>query len=645
MVSKGTVEGSRLVQDSNAISVIALDGSAHINATGAQKFSTTLVGNAGNNRLTGGETDDVLYDGTFVDTSNGNVSLGASGGVDTLAGGKGNDAYYVGSSTTKIEEAVNSGDDSVFASVNYTLGANVEHLILVDGATKGTGNNLANNIDASRSTENVVLVGSANAAGQKADTLTGGAGDDNILSYNAYDVINGGAGNNILHIYYTVAEYERLSEADKANFDWAGYFSRVNADIKNIQEVIYVGSATGVATARGVQLQGSANATYLQGTDRSDTILAHGASGIQTRGVAQGVTLDGGLGADYMGGGAGNDKLYVDNAGDSAHGGGGVDSIFSTVNIDLNDTAKFSGIEEVHLQGTAGLIAKGNAHSSTTLLGNTGANQLFGGSADDVLDGGLGADVMTGGAGDDLYFIDNVSDRVVEKAGEGVDSIISAGVHINLGGYNHANVEHVSVTGNTGVSLTGTNRTDVGETLIGGAGNDTIDGKGGADVINAGDGRDTVYFYNTESIVDGGDGWDKLIVRANTGNVTLGTNITNFEVVELENSTQTMTVDGSAMNSGFLLSANTNMNNVYVGGSGHDTLEFGSGNDSVRIKNDGAYRVVGATETKFNATNFEAYAGGLGNDTIDGSAATTSLTLLGAHGKDVVTRLQTRLGV
>jgi T1SS-143 domain-containing protein len=62
--------------------------------------------------------------------------LSGAGGIDTLIGGDGNDTYYADSSDSIVEgNGANSGVDEIRITDSYTLGANVENLTLLDGAT------------------------------------------------------------------------------------------------------------------------------------------------------------------------------------------------------------------------------------------------------------------------------------------------------------------------------------------------------------------------------------------------------------------------------------------------------------------------------------------------------------------------------
>lgn len=61
--------------------------------------------------------------------------------------------------------------------------------------------------------------------------------------------------------------------------------------------------------------------------------------------------------------------------------------------------------------------------ANLTGIGNALDNHLTGNSQNNVLDGMGGADIMAGGKGDDSYYVDNAGDKVIEQAGEGVDTV------------------------------------------------------------------------------------------------------------------------------------------------------------------------------------------------------------------------------
>ena len=145
---------------------LSLAGTANINATG-NALGNRLTGNAGNNVLDGGA------------------------GNDLLTGGLGNDTYIVDSTGDVIVETstLSTEIDTVQASVNYTLGANLENLVLTGTANlNGNGNSLNNVLTGN--VGNNLLNGGAGAdtlvGGLGSDTLSGGSGAD-LFVFNAWN--------------------------------------------------------------------------------------------------------------------------------------------------------------------------------------------------------------------------------------------------------------------------------------------------------------------------------------------------------------------------------------------------------------------------------------------------------------------------
>ena len=159
-VTEGAAAGTDLVSSSVTFTLgtnienLTLTGGADINGNG-NSLNNTILGNSGANAINGG------------------------GGADTMKGGLGDDTYTVNDSGDVVVEGASAGSDTVKSSVTFTLGGNLEALILTGAAAiDGTGNNQVNTI----------------AGNSAANGLNGGGGGDILNGLGGADTLNGGTG-------------------------------------------------------------------------------------------------------------------------------------------------------------------------------------------------------------------------------------------------------------------------------------------------------------------------------------------------------------------------------------------------------------------------------------------------------------------
>lgn len=159
--------------------------------------------------------------------------------------------------------------------------------------------------------------------------------------------------------------------------------------------------------------------------------------------------------------------------------------------------------------------------SDSTIFGNRSANLvqgtgaadlLYGFGGNDTLAGGGGADRMYGGAGHDIYLVDNAADRVIERAGEGTDTVRSS-VSYQL----EAHVERLVLTGSAAINGIGNGQANLmigngaANRLVGGGGNDRLEGRNGHDRLEGGAGHDTLIGGAGNDWLLGGAGRDLLL--------------------------------------------------------------------------------------------------------------------------------------
>ncbi|MGO4525956.1 peroxidase family protein [Microvirga sp. 2MCAF35] len=162
------------------------------------------------------------------------------------------------------------------------------------------------------------------------------------------------------------------------------------------------------------------------------------------------------------------------------------------------------------------------------LYGGAGNDRLIGGDGNDRLEGGTGNDRMEGGKGNDVYVVDSTGDRVIERSGQGIDTVRSsvsyslAGTHVEklvLTGSGNINAtgNHMdnSLTGNAGSNvLKGDSGNDV---LKGMAGDDRLYGGAGHDNLNGGSGNDLLAGGSGNDRLTGGSGQDTFVFERNGG--------------------------------------------------------------------------------------------------------------------------------
>lgn len=190
---------------------------------------------------------------------------------------------------------------------------------------------------------------------------------------------------------------------------------------------------------------------------------------VTVTGIADGVTLNGGVGKDTLNGTGGEDVLNGGVGNDILNGFAGHDRLDGGVG---NDKLNGGGGHD-RLDGGVGDDELVGEDGNDTLYGDVGNDLLSGGEGDDHLDGGLGNDTMSGGNGRDTLIGDLGNDEL--DGGDG-DDYLSGGL------------------GND--SLFGGNGLDV---LFGGMGNDDLHGGASADHFHFGrtDGTDTISDFNT----------------------------------------------------------------------------------------------------------------------------------------------------
>ena len=317
---------------------------------------------------------------------------------------------------------------------------------------------------------------------------------------------------------------------------------------------------------------------------------------------------------DTINAGAGDDTVTVTTEFDVTNGGAGDDKLIVDYR-NVPGTFRNQGFFADENGGFRGRFFAGdNMFAQSVDFTSFERFEIRSGDGADLITTGTGADAVFSGAGDDMIFLGSGLDSA--DGGAGVDS-----VRFDLGAVTtpiFLNLDRNTYSGPAGTSFVDVERLD---SVILGSGNDTVTTSRLAldDGVTLGAGSDSFATFNGRDSVNGGEGFDTLVIdySALAGDFSTVANITRGS--------------GEFAISGFIGNAAQSVGVSFV-----DievvTIATGAGNDNIRFDGVTALGLVatlgaGDDYGSFSARRVDA-DGGVGVDTlfIDRPDATESFT-------------------
>ncbi|MFI0844015.1 calcium-binding protein [Mesorhizobium sp. IMUNJ 23232] len=311
------------------------------------------------------------------------------------------------------------------------------------------------------------------------DTLTGRAGNDELDGGEGVDTMRGGGGSDL---YKVDDARDVVVEARGAGGDTVlasvSFALAAGVEVEVLAPVDSAGNAP-------INLTGNEFSQTIQGNAGENTLKGGGPGGQ----------------ADELIGLGGNDHYIVYNAGDlifETATEGEADRVLAGVSYTLGSGVHIEMLTTTSGSGTDAINLTGNALKQE-IIGNAGENILH--------DGGKGAaDIMQGLSGNDTYRVFNSEDVIVETATQGAADRVIAAVDYALGKGVH--VEILTTNGSAGTTAIDLTGNEFAQEIVGNAGMNFIDGKGGSDTLRGGSGKDFFVFStalgtaNVDTIVD-----------------------------------------------------------------------------------------------------------------------------------------------
>ncbi len=587
-----------------------LSGTRRLNLDVSQVDNAMSVyGNEGANALTGTGFGDLLHGNGGTDKLFGllgNDTLDGGAGADTMTGGKDNDTYYVDNAGDRIVEKNETGVDTVFSSVSFSLaGQYIEKLVLTGSAAiNGTGNGHNNEITGND--QDNFLDGGIYGSTSGNDTLYGMGGSDTLDGRTGADTMVGGRDNDT---YYVDNAGDRVIEKNEIGLD--SVFSSVSFSLAGqfVEELELTGSAAINGTGNG-------HANTIIGNDQANILDGGTYGNVSGNDVLAGWggndTLYGRGGHDALNGGLGNDTLIGGDGDDALIGGLGVDQLFGgdgddALGISVEDDAEGetysggAGRDHLVVYGPGGTINLGDDTLNsievlsflTFLQYETATFRMR-----DTQFSGI--ELVWGWLGNDIVDIQLDTQSTFD---------ISA-LELWDFGDGRGNDQFVIRGDTTAETIRGSEATDE---IYGNGGTDTLFGMGGKDVLDGGLGADrmTGGLGNDTFFVD--DAGDKVIEKNETGIDTVFSSV-SFSLAGQY--IEKLTLTGSAAVNGT--------------GNGHDN-EI-TGNDQDNVLDGGLSGSASGNDTLFGMGGNDTLDGRAGSDTLNGGLGND--TLIGGTGND-----------
>jgi Ca2+-binding RTX toxin-like protein len=646
-----------------------------------------LFGGIGNDSLWGDDSQDLVlasaHGNDYLDGEAGDDQLAGGGKNDTLVGGTGNDTLWGDDALSLLAISAHGDDDLDGGDGNDVLLGGAGNDTLAGGNDADTlfGEAGDDTLDGGSGSDRLY-------GGTGKNLLMGDEGEDMLSSESTGDTLVGGVGNDTFYVELNGSGVTYVGDHDGNNalvlgasalsgLAWAEQIGNGGTQIEHGGAAVNISNLLMYATPTSLSVAGQQFAQlsdlkqelawHITGGDANDTI----------QGSARGDTMEGGSGNDLIQGAQGSDDLYGQTGDDTILGQEGNDYI----------------------------------------VGGAGLNRLEGGTGDDVLQGGEAGDHLIGGTGDDLILGGHGNDVYEFNAGDGADAItdfggqdeIRFGTGLTLDNLTASGISDLSLLFSTGEALVihrGTlgvieqfrfadghaltvdeliravapanglvlDTPEDGGTVVGGSGNDslqglsgddTLIGLAGNDVLSGGAGNDTYLFQadsGTDTVIDQegvgnairfadlsttnnlhalleyvGDAPVLVLRRSDTGDEVRITNAESHSIARLELADGSTVAFQEWLDTADLARTSSDGNNRLQARPIGDTLSGLGGNDTL-VGDAGADALYGGAgdDVITGASGADTLVGDAGRDTLMGGDDTDTYIWGTAHGHDSI---------